>query len=145
MSAPPLRRRSLLGSIAAFGAVGLAASLMHVIVGLTLVHTGTLAPFSANIVAFLSAFLISYFGHRRYSFDSSAKHSRSLPRFLAVALLGLVLNQILVWIVVDRLGFAYAYCLVLLVTVVPAVTYVLSRYWAFSDIEDARATERARS
>lgn len=126
-----MRLPAVLHSVMAFGAVGLAATAMHAVIGLTLTGLGWLRPFNANIIAFSLAFLVSYVGHRRFSFRSRVAHRRALPRFLSVAAFGLMLNQLIVYGVVTLAGYPYAAALVLLVTVVPAGTYVLSRFWAF--------------
>ncbi len=124
-----------LRSIVAFGVVGVLASLVHVVVGLALVRSGLALPFSANIFAFLTAFLVSYFGHRSFSFRAQTAHRRSLPRFFIVAVVGLCLNQIIVYTMVLRMMLPYEAALALVVTAVPALTYVLSRWWAFSETE----------
>ena len=124
---PPRLFRSLL----AFGLVGLTSTLVHVSVGLSLVGAGLADPLTANFLAFCVAFGVSYVGHRRWSFASKAAHRRSLPRFLAVALFALALNQAIVWVLVKEAGISYARTLIILVTLVPALTYLLSRFWAF--------------
>jgi putative flippase GtrA len=118
-------------SVPAFAAVGIAATLVHAAVGLTLESAAALSAFVANLIAFSVAFLVSYFGHRRFSFRSEAAHSRALPRFGAVALTGLALNQMLVLAIVNGGGLPYAVALAVIVATVPALTYVLSRLWAF--------------
>lgn len=123
--------RGLLRSILDFGTIGILATATHVLVGLGLVHLGLLAPFGANVIAFLVAFAVSYIGHRSYSFRSTAAHRSALPRFLLVALGGLLMNQVTVVVVVHRMMLPYAAALVIIVTVIPAVTFVFARYWAF--------------
>lgn len=124
----------LVRSICAFGIVGVVATLTHAAVGLGLVNSGTMEPFNANIIAFSAAFLVSYFGHRRHTFQSSVRHSRALPRFFAAAVLGLVLNQVIVFVCVGKLNLGYGTALVVVVTLVPAVVFVLGRFWAFREV-----------
>ena len=120
-------------SVATFGGVGILATITHVVIGLSLTEAVGLAPFTANIVAFMTAFLVSYFGHKTYSFKSRAKHAQAAPRFLAVAVLGLILNQLIVFICVNVLGWSYVVALALIVSLVPVVVYFLSRLWAFRE------------
>lgn len=119
--------------LATFGGVGIVATLTHVAVGLSLVGAGLLAPFGANIVAFLTAFLVSYFGHKTWSFRSNAGHMRAAPRFFAVAVLGLILNQVIVYGIVDLLGLSYALALAVIIASVPVIVYALSSLWAFRE------------
>lgn len=126
-----LGRLAPLRGIAIFGLVGIAASVVHAVVGIALVRSGLLYPFSANIIAFLTAFSVSYVGHRSFSFRSDAAHGGALPKFFAVAVLGLAMNQLIVLMVVNWLGFPYELALAVVFLTVPASTYVLARFWAF--------------
>ena len=120
-------------SIFAFGTVGLLATTTHVAVGLSLVEAGLLRPFSANLVAFLAAFGLSYLGHRRFTFQSDVRHARALPKFFATAIAGLVLNQSVVYVAVTLLGWPYVAALALVVTVVPVAVYLALRDWTFRE------------
>jgi putative flippase GtrA len=132
MSALSGRRPSLSGLVA-FGLVGSAATATHFAVGLTIVGLGIAAPFGANIVAFLTAFAVSYTGHRRFTFESTAGHAHALPRFFAVAAGGLALNQAIVYLCVDVLGRSYLLALVIVVSIVPGLIYLAGRFWAFPE------------
>lgn len=124
--------RPIANSLMAFGAVGVLATIVHFVVGLGIVGAGLMSPFNANILAFLTAFGVSYVGHRRFTYASTAPAARTLPRFFLVAVLGLGLNQVIVYLLVDVLGWSYLAALVVVVSLVPAVVYVIGR-WAFRD------------
>jgi hypothetical protein len=47
------------------------------------------------------------------------------------------MNQILVFVIVHRMGLPYATALVIIVMLIPALTFVLGRYWAFRKPMDA--------
>jgi len=120
-------------SIVTFIVMGGITTVVHVIVGLIAFHFGGLSAFNANLVAFSCGFFVSYFGHRSYTFRSRARVSRSMPRFLAISGVSLVLNQAIVYGVVTVLGQPYWAALAVMVAVVPTFTYVFGRVWAFSD------------
>jgi putative flippase GtrA len=126
-------RRVALSGLVAFGLVGAAATATHFAVGLTIVGLGMAAPFGANIVAFLTAFAVSYAGHRRFTFRSRVEHARALPRFFAVAAGGLALNQLIVYLWVDVLGRSYLGALFIVVCAVPGLVYLAGRFWAFPE------------
>ena len=126
-------RRVALSGLVAFGLVGVVATATHFAVGLTIVGLGIAAPFNANIVAFLTAFLVSYIGHRRFTFESAARHLHALPRFFTIASGGLVLNQIIVYCCVDIFGLSYLLALFVVVSTVPGLIYLAGRYWAFPE------------
>lgn len=120
-----------LGRIATFGFVGLLATATHTLIGVGLLRAGLATAFWANGIAFSVAFLVSYGGHRSLTFRSRLPHRIAGPRFLTVATVGLGLNQIMVFILVNLLKVPYEFALVPIFIVVPVVTYLLSRDWAF--------------
>jgi putative flippase GtrA len=92
-----------------------------------------LAPTLANPLAFVPAFLVSFAGHHRYSFDSNRHWRDSLPRWLATSLTGFALNQGLYAAALACAGERYYLPLQALVTLlVAAVTYMAGKFWAFA-------------
>ncbi len=120
-------------SIITFGLMGGLSTVVHVLTGLLAHYQAGLSPFNANIVAYCAGFLVSYFGHRHFTFRSPGRISRSMPRFLVIALAGLVMSQAIVYLVVTMGGLAYWFALAVVVATVPPATYVLGRIWAFND------------
>jgi len=124
-----------------FGVVGLSATLIHVAVFLLLTGVqfsegSRLDPQVANLLAWMSAFVVSFLGHYHWTFaglqdPGSRSTYQTLLRFLVVSLLGLGLNSGLVLLVVDVLGRPPVVAAVFMATLTPAVSFVISRYWAF--------------
>ena len=127
-----LRRYRHLGvQVARFAIVGVGATLTHVLIVLMLVENGLLHPFWANLIAFSTALFVTYFGNHQWVFELRGEHEHYFPKFIVIALLGLALNQGIVYLVVDSLGWDYRISLFLVVTAVPALTFALNRFWAF--------------
>ena len=120
-----------LKTVVRFGLVGGLATLVHLLVGGTLIMTGT-SPTTANVIAFAVAFFVSFAGHYGYSFAShNAPMARSLRRFVIVALIGWGTNQT---VLVLRIKLTHVQDLLALgisTTCGAAVTFTLSKYWAF--------------
>ena len=116
-----------------FGCVGVSALLAHfVIVSLWLVPAG-LPPLAANVVAFLLAFQVSYWGHRQLTFRAQhVPHRQSLPRFLGVAGLSFALNEALYFVLLRFTALDYRSALLLVLLLVALCTFVLSKLWAFA-------------
>lgn len=116
-----------------FGLTGAAAATTHLLLVLWLVEGAGLAPLRANVAGFGLAFLVSYSGHRHFTFAGcGSPHHQALPRFLMVALAGLLLNQGLFAVLLSLTPLPYPLALVLVLAVVAALTFVLGRHWAFS-------------
>lgn len=89
-------------------------------------------PELANALGFGVAFLVSFVGHRRLSFQDAGTSLRtSLRRFAVTALAGFACNE-LVFMLLLRV-FAWPALLALSVALVFAAgqTFVLGRFWAF--------------
>ena len=114
-----------------FGIVGVAATFIHVAVFSLLVELFGVAPVAASVPAFVTAMLASYGVNRRWTFAAQGSHRVHLPRYALVALIGLGLNVLITYVVVNLLGYWYGLALAVVVTVVPAATFLLNRNWAF--------------
>jgi putative flippase GtrA len=123
----------MLKPLVRFALSGGLATLTHVTVFVVLVEWLTLRPVFAATPAFVFALLVSYAMNYHWTFSASAPHRIMLPRFVVVALLGLGLNLGITYVVVDVAGYWYGYALLLVVTLVPLVTFLLSHFWVFTE------------
>jgi len=117
-----------------FGGVGGLAAATHYIVVLLLAGFG-LHPLLANVFAFLTAFQVSYFGHRHLTFAATAAgqpHSKTLPRFFLVAVSSFVLNECMFAALLRYTALPYQISLGIVLVLVAGLTFVLSRVFAFS-------------
>lgn len=120
-----------MSSLLWFGLVGASAAAVHFGVVWLLVSQGMLAALIANVLGFLLAFGVSFLGHHRLSFAAQQARGRdALPRFALVAVLGFVSNE-LMYAVLLRWGMEYRLALLLVLITVAAMTWLLSRHWAF--------------
>ena len=127
--------RSLIYQLSKFASVGIIATGVHALVyG---VVGAVLEPMLANLIAFLIAFLFSYSGHFLWTFRDQTQGRKMHKafayqfRFLVVALSGLLLNSLAVWVVTQWLQIDYLYAIGPMVFVVPLVTFTLAKRWAF--------------
>lgn len=121
----------MLGQLIRFGLVGGLATLVHMLVGVSLIGAGIAALF-ANLVAFLVAFGVSFIGHYGFSFpEKAASLSSAFRRFILVAIGGFLINESLLalylWLALgpEVLG------LILSTGSAAVVTFFVSRNWAF--------------
>lgn len=107
------------------------ASVAHVVVALTLIEIARVPVLTANGLAFLVAVVVSYVGNHSWTFRREGRHERHLPRFLTIALIGLALNQGIVFGLVTIAGLSYLVGILAVIAIVPVISFVLSRSWAF--------------
>ncbi len=115
-----------------FGTIGTAAAAVHMGVVALLVPLG-LQPLLANIIGFISAFNISYIGHRFWTFNNRATltHSRAITRFWAIAATSFAINELLFFLFLHYTTLPYLVALFLVLILVTPITFLLSRAWAF--------------
>ncbi len=114
-----------------FAISGGLATLTHVTVFVLLVEWLQLRPLYASVPAFLAAVGVSYGLNFRWTFDADGPHRIMLPRYLLVAVTGLLLNLLITYMVVDVGHHWYGYALAAIVVLVPLVTFSLSKLWVF--------------
>lgn len=122
--------RQLVAQLSRFGFVGIVATVIHVVLGLSL-HSGLgIVPFWANLLAFCCALGVSFLGQTRLTFPHATADATAFLRFATVALTGLALNQTIVWLVTSALDRPYWLALAIIVLTVPWVTFALLKFWA---------------
>jgi putative flippase GtrA len=122
----------MIRQIITFGFVGTTALIVHWLTVALLVPQG-MAPLSANVVGFLIAFQISYWGHRHFTFQK--KHvpwTETLPRFFIVAVLSFLVNEAMYYMLLTYTQLNYRLSLFLVLALVAILTFVMSRQWAFA-------------
>ena len=123
-----------------FGLVGAAATLLHVLLAVGLVEAAALSPLSANLAAFCAALAVSYLGNLRWTFALRGAHRTRFPRFATIALLGLLLNQTIVYGFVELLHLDYRAALAVVVLIVPGASFLAHECIACPGVdEDLRA------
>ncbi len=118
-----------------FGIVGVVSTLIHFSVLFVLVEYFSLQPLLANLIAFFASLLGSYGLNHRYTFRSTLPWQETFPKYFTTVLIGLFLNQTIMWIVVDQWKISYLYGFAIVTVVVPLSNFMLHKYWTFSDKE----------
>lgn len=134
MSQTKLRQLIELGL---FAAVGIAASIVHLIAAIILIERFETAAWLANILAFGCAMPVSYAGHSGLTFSAS-RYGRdqsmtwqSARRFLITAFAGFSVNQLSIVILVSLLGLPHRPVLFVTIFGVAGGLYLASKFWAF--------------
>lgn len=132
-----LKPRRVLAEGAKFGAVGATATLAHVTIFVLAIETLSAPAVLANLVAFCMAVTVSFIGNFYWTFRTRTLAGQrdlraAFARFLVVALTGLALSSLTVYVVVEQVGLSHFVAAALMMTVVPALVFLLSKFWAFA-------------
>jgi len=111
-------------------AVGGTAALTHM--GVFALFEPLMWPELANALGFAIAFLVSFVGHRRLSFqDAGTSLMTSLRRFAITALAGFACNELVFMLLLRVFAWPALLALALALLVAAGQTFVLGRFWAF--------------
>lgn len=123
------------GQLLRFLLVGAAATCAHYVVAL--ISANAINLYAANLLGYLMAVAISYFGHQRFSFRLAAEavsHREQLPRFVLVSLSGLALSYLILLLVREAFGASAWLSLAAAVGLVPVYTFLANKYCVFAPI-----------
>ncbi len=118
-----------------FGVVGLSNTLISYTVYSALVFVGVYYLI-ASVISFVVSVLNSFFWNNKYVFkeQKGERHIlKSLVRtFAAYGLTGLILNNIMLFILVDKINLSkYLAPLLCLIITIP-LNFILNKFWAFN-------------
>jgi putative flippase GtrA len=115
-----------------FGIVGTTAAIVQLSIVIFLVRNTSLHPLVANVVGFLFAFNVSYFGHRRLTFEETqTQHPIAIRRLFSVAACTFIANESLFYIFLRVFKIHYFVALLLVLLILPISTFILNKYWVF--------------
>ncbi len=115
-----------------FGVVGSVAAAVNFLVVVLLVEALHWHPLWANVLAFACAYQVSFSGHHFWTFANQPRRGRfPWVKFLLVAGLSFLLNEGLFFVFLHWVGLYYIWALLCVLIVVPPLTFVCSKFWAF--------------
>lgn len=129
-----------------FNLVGVISTIAHVSVALAIEALGLAPAILANLFGFFAAFLISYFGHSKFTFHARLEHKTHLPKFLTIALIGLAVSSFITLNAHYRMGYSFVLTMAIVGIVVPIFTFLSLKLWVFATDVDGmeyRSTERS--
>ncbi|MAN61531.1 MAG: polysaccharide synthesis protein GtrA [Parvibaculum sp.] len=114
-----------------FGMVGLLATFVHMIIGFLLIQSNW-QLLVANMLAFATAFLVSFVGHLGFSFaDQDVSPLSALRKFAVAALTGFACNETLLVALLSQDAVSDTIALWVSTGLAAILTFILSRVWAF--------------
>ncbi len=127
---------TLFGQFVRFFGVGCVSAIGHYGLLILLVQVAGVAPVPASAAGALLGAWINYTLNYRFTFRSTRRHAESVSRFAVVALVGLLLNSLFMWIGADLLGIHYLLAQVLTTGLVMLWSFGANRFWTFRAPDD---------
>ena len=132
-SIPFERHGELVGQLFRYALTGGLASIVNIGVYWLLAARG-MDPNLAWTLGFAAAVAVGYVVHSRWSFRGHGRRdnlARTGSRFIVVSLVSFGLNQLWVWLLVQRLDLPLWAPYPLVLGVTPLVVFALNRKWVF--------------
>ncbi|GAA5234652.1 GtrA family protein [Verticiella sediminum] len=123
---------------ARFGVVGLSATALHLAVASGLITLFAVPPLAANTCAFLVAFCLSFSGNYFWTFRMPGDPRRAIKRFLTISFSAFLVNTLILSLLLESGRLAPVPSVVISVAVMPAITYLASRFWGFKPASPIR-------
>lgn len=115
-----------------YGLVGVLATIVHSAIALMMHEWVGFEPFWAHASGFCGGLITAYLGHYHYSFKDNGAHKNRFPKFVISSLIGFGLHQGGVVVLVSHFQLNYStQALPLLMISVPALTFLMSKFWVF--------------
>ena len=124
---------ALLRQFVRFAGVGCMSAIGHYGLLILLVQVAHADAVLASAAGALLGAVINYFLNYHFTFQSSKKHHESIAKFIVVAAVGLGLNTLFMWIMVNLLGLHYLLSQVATTGLVLIWSFVGNRFWTFHE------------
>jgi putative flippase GtrA len=126
-------RGALVRELLSFIAIGVGAALSFVALSMAAVALLPMLPAWLVSAVCYGAFVVPvYLLHRRFSFHSSAAHSRALPRYATVQLGGIGVAAMFSWLAYGVAGLPTLVAALVVIGVTSGLNFAVLRLWAFS-------------
>jgi putative flippase GtrA len=86
---------------------------------------------STMTLLFFIGIAISFWINRAWAFQSESATPGAFARFVVAYLLGFAYNFLLLWLMVDFMGFDHAIIQAIAVATLSLILFVLQKYWIF--------------
>ncbi len=129
------RKPRFITEITRFGIIGLIATAVHFAILTLGVEHLSVPPTPATGLAFICALSITYLGQSLWVFHERSHHGPAqMMRFAVSLTIGLLANMATMAACVHVLGLGYRTGFVLGLVVVPALSFVINRFWVFKSV-----------
>ena len=118
-------------SLYRYVAVGAIATASHYLVLVALVEGLAINASAASFIGACAGAAVAFSGQRSFTFADRPRTTLALPRFLAVAGRGALLNSVIVW-TASATGLHYLMAQAIATVIIVCLTYHLNDRWSFA-------------
>jgi putative flippase GtrA len=123
----------LIHTFSKFTLIGAISSVAHFGILITLVEWFAVNPILASIAGFCSGAIVNYNLNRNFTFKSNAKHKSAILKFLTIAIVGVNLNTLIMWLVINSLHLHYFIAQIIAAIFVLFWNFSFHKLWVFKN------------
>ena len=131
MSNRSMKLPAVVREINVFVLVGVLATACQVGLSLAAQRWLGLEAMVASLAGYAASVGVSYLGNSLFTFRRPALHAPQFAKFATISLTGLAINLTVVFLCTHVLAWPLWKAMIPVVLVVPASTFVMSKFWAF--------------
>lgn len=115
-----------------YGLVGLASNAAIYLIYLLLTYLGMEAK-SAMTLVYLIGASIGFFGNRNWTFAHRGGSSSAVLRYVLAHVFGYIVNFLILFIFVDRFGYAHQWVQAAAIIIVAGILFVIFKFFVFNE------------
>jgi len=120
-----------------FAGVGAVGTLAQYLTLTALVEFLAIDVVHASAVGFTLGAFVNYFLNYHYTFRSKKRHSEAIFKFFSMALIGRILNTVIMSVMTNYLGFHYLLAQIISTGLVLLWNFSGNRLWTFREAQGA--------
>lgn len=111
---------------------GIATAFQYVILFL-LVEFGHFSPVFSSAIGFVSSCILNYILNYKFTFKSDKKHREAFTKFMIVASIGLSLNVVVMYALIDIACLNYVFSQLAATLVILMWNFLANLLWSFKE------------
>ena len=116
---------------ASFAGVGVVGTLAQYLVLIILVRVFAFDAVTGSSLGCIVGAIVNYLLNYKLTFRSTKPHTRAVPMFMTVAVVGLIINANLMYLFTSHFGLYYLIAQVITTGVVLGWNFLANRLWTF--------------
>jgi putative flippase GtrA len=120
-----------------FSIMGAVGTIFHYLVLILSVEYFGLSPMVGTVSGSICGAIVNFVLSHQVVFRSELRFSETAPRFFSVVFVGLTLNAVLMYFLVQRLSVGYIFAQLMTTAVVLLLNYALNSFWTFNQTSNS--------
>lgn len=130
--------RKVINQFLCFSGIGMIGTLAHYLTLIGLVEIVSAKAVLASVMGFILGALVNYFLNYYITFKSTKTHHEAIIKFFTVAVIGLILNTLIMALAIEIFALYYLLAQVISTGLILLWNFAGNRLWTFWEKDDGR-------